>query len=380
MTRTTTRQEQHHQRRDNVFDTNNTDACPTCPTCGIVDPTATDDNNSEGMEPLTMQILVVDNPGIINMVKWNADDYYEHTNGRVRININLVPNMPQLFAEIEEDARSGGGLFDAYYTNPVILGSAATLGGFLDLTDYVKESPYSDWTDVLLALRTYVTSFEDKIYLLLLDGDTHTMFYRKDVLDHFGLQPPRTWNEYNQVAKTVHGSVFNNITLSGSCVSRIQSDHAMYWYHLVLSTITQTKGTSSGSLFDTQDMTPLTGKAMVEMLRIHEEQSKYGTEDEYTDTINHVHNGHMNDGSCAMTFMWGDLFRRSKAQGSILHDKLGVAPTPGSELVLDRATGELVPCTRELCPYAKYYEDIGFVNSAPYAANGGWGAAISANT
>lgn len=187
--------------------------------------------------------------------------------------------MPALFEEIENDARSGGGLFDAYYTNPVILGTAAMLNGFMDLTDYVKESPYADWTDVLLALRTYVTSFEDKIYIILLDGDTHTMFYRKDVLEAFGLEVPRTWNEYNEVAKTVHGKVFNGITLSGSCVSRIQGDHAMYWYHLVLSTITQTQGTSEGSLFDTKDMAPLTGEAVAEMLRIHEEQSKYGTDD-----------------------------------------------------------------------------------------------------
>ena len=42
---------------------------------------------------------------------------------------------------------------------------------------------------------------------------------------------------------------------------------------------------------------------------------------EYTDIINHVQNGHMNDGSCVMTFMWGDMFRRSKAEGSVLHDK-----------------------------------------------------------
>jgi len=78
--------------------------------------------------------------------------------------------------------------------------------------------------------------------------------------------------------------------------------------------------------------------------------------------------------------MWGDMFRRSNAQGSILHDKLGIAPTPGSEFVLNRDTGKLERCTRESCPYAKFYEDLGFVNSAPYAANGGWGGAVSANT
>ena len=132
-------------------------------------------------------------------------------NPNIDIQIKLAPTMPALFEEIENDAKSGGGLFDAYYTNPVILGSAAVTGAFLDLSEYVKESPYADWTDVLLALRTHVTTFEDKIYIILLDGDTHTMFYRKDVLDHFGLQPPRTWNEYNEVAAAVHGKTFNNI-------------------------------------------------------------------------------------------------------------------------------------------------------------------------
>ena len=45
---------------------------------------------------------------------------------------------------------------------------------------------FNPQTDVLLALRTHVTSFEDKVYLILLDGDTHTLYYRKDVLEHFG--------------------------------------------------------------------------------------------------------------------------------------------------------------------------------------------------
>jgi len=182
------------------------------------------------------------------------------------------------------------------------------------------------------------------------------------------------------VAKAVHGKVFNNVTLSGSCVSHIQGDHSMYWSHLVLSTITQMQGTSTGSMFDTSDMTPLTGEAAAEMLRILEEQAKYGAEDEVENVITTIQNGHMNEGSCALTFTWGDMFRRSNAQGSVLHDKLGIAPTPGSELDLNRKTGKLETCTREMCLYAKFYPDIGFVNSAPYAANGGWGAAISANT
>ena len=192
----------------------------------------------------------------------------------------------------------------------------------------------------------------------------------------------------------MHISV-NGTKLHGSCVSRIEGDHASYWSHSVLSSITQTGGTSSGSLFDTKDMTPLTGEAVAEMLRLHEEQAKYGVPDEFINSLNVVMNGHMNAGDCVLTYMWGDMFRRSKSvvtkgtydsdflpaneEGFTIHSKLGVAPTPGSEMVLNRETGKLEKCTKLLCPYAKYYDDISFVNSAPYAANGGWGGAISAN-
>lgn len=329
--------------------------------------------------PTTLKILALVDPGIRAMVEWNADDYYAHTNGAVKIDITTASSMATLYEEIEMDARNGGGLFDAYYTNPQIMGTAAALNGFHDLTPYIKISPSVDWTDVLPALRQYYTSFEDKTYLIPFDGDTINLFYRKDIFKAFDLQAPRTWSEYNQVARTIHGKIFNGTTLTGNCMQR--GNHAQYWYHMVLATITQTHGTSEGSLFDTKDMSPLLGEAAVEMLRIHEEQAKYGAPDEFTaQYVNDVHVDHMHGGTCAMTIMWGGLFKTSMASGSSLYQNLGIAPTPGSEVVLNRKTGKLQKCTLNSCPHAKYYDDIGFVNSAPYAANGLWGVAVSANT
>ena len=190
--------------------------------------------------------------------------------------------MTSLLEEIESDARLRGGLYDGYYTNPLALGTGAALNGFHDLTPYVKNpsSPINvDWADVLLAIRTYMTNYEDKIYLIPLDGDTITLFYRKDIFEAYDLQVPRTWNEYIAVAKAVHGKVVNGTVVSGSCISRSVGDHAMYWYHMVLSTITQTNGATEGSLFDTKDMTPLLGEAAAEMIRIHQEQAQYGATD-----------------------------------------------------------------------------------------------------
>ncbi|OEU10905.1 hypothetical protein FRACYDRAFT_164563, partial [Fragilariopsis cylindrus CCMP1102] len=58
--------------------------------------------------------------------------------------------------------------------------------------------------DILLEIRNFLTSFDNKVYLIPLDGDTLTLYYRKDILNALNLTVPRTWNEYNDVAKAVH--------------------------------------------------------------------------------------------------------------------------------------------------------------------------------
>ena len=96
------------------------------------------------------------NKGIIDMVLWNAQDYEKFTNGRVKINVKTVPTMPALFEEIESDAWNGGGLYDAYNTNPLALGTAVSLGGLLDLTEYVMESKYSEWVRAMILYLVFV--------------------------------------------------------------------------------------------------------------------------------------------------------------------------------------------------------------------------------
>ena len=85
----------------------------------------------------------------------------------------------------------------------------------------------------------------------------------------------------------------------------------------------------------------------------------------------------MKDGSCVMTYNWGNSFQGYLQGESVLKGKYGVAPTPGSTKVLDRKKNALVNCTSELCPYATWYEDIGLVNYAPYLAFGGWVCSVN---
>ena len=68
-------------------------------------------------------------------------------------------------------------------------------------------------------------------------------------------------------------------------------------------------------------------------------------------------------GRCALTIDWGDIGTLAiDPENSQVIDKVGSIMLPGSTEVLDRATGKLVPCDAEICPYA-----INGVNRAPFA-------------
>ena len=79
-----------------------------------------------------------------------------------------------------------------------------------------------------------------------------------------------------------------------------------------------------------------------------------------------------------LTYNWGNSFSDHVRPGSTVRGKLGVAPTPGSPLVLNRETGLLEECTKESCPYAVLDQKTGaLINQSPYGAYGGFSGAVS---
>jgi len=216
--------------------------------------------------------------------------------------------------------------------------------------------------------------------MMPLDGDVLSMFYRKDVLEEFDLKVPRTWVEYNDVASTTHGKLFKNKTLVGSCVGRTKTCAGAYWANLVLSSMTQQMGMSSGSLFDTSNMKPLLGEAFVQTLEWLETQARFGPSDELDECVG-INEKDMNEGSCVLTYNWGNSFTVHMNEGSVFQKgeaQMGVAMTPGSTRILDRQTMKLIPCDEELCKDGgTYYPDIGWVNRSPYLAFGGWACAVN---
>jgi hypothetical protein len=78
----------------------------------------------------------------------------------------------------------------------------------------------------------------------------------------------------------------------------------------------------------------------------------------------------MNEGKCVLTYNWGGQFKQYLRNNSRIKGRFDVAPTPGSSQVLDRETGELIPCDDTRCRHGTKHDDIGWVNRAPYLAFG----------
>jgi ABC-type glycerol-3-phosphate transport system substrate-binding protein len=230
---------------------------------------------------------------------------------RPDVNVELViVSLAELSPNIINEARSKTGLFDGFITPPGVMGSIVEENGWADLRSKIEStaSSRSDWLDIFLSYRKWISQYQDEILMYPLDGDVLSLFYREDVLDAFGFQKPRTWDEYNHIAAAVHGKIYKNHTLTGSCIGRLKGCAGAYWANLVLSSMTQYRGTWEGHLFDSADMTPLLGEAFEKMLELMETQARYGAENEFEDCVD-LNSDYMNNGTCVLSYskLWQHL-------------------------------------------------------------------------
>ena len=162
--------------------------------------------------PVRLEFITSTHGEWINDIARRFEAFHD---GTVEINV-VVVSASKLSEEIINEARERTSIFDGYVTPPAVSGSVVEFDAWADFTPFLNESSANlvDWSDVLIGYRNIAT-VEKRILLYPLDGDLLSLYYRKDVLDAFGLQVPRTWDEYNVVAQATHGKVFDNITLSG---------------------------------------------------------------------------------------------------------------------------------------------------------------------
>ncbi|MBI5929217.1 MAG: extracellular solute-binding protein [Chloroflexi bacterium] len=332
--------------------------------------TAAQDKPFEGV---TVELLTFTGPQVAEPLQRRAPDFAELTGAKV--NITTVPNS-DLYQTMLTDLATGTNSYDAFLFAPQWIVDFAVPGYIEDLTPYVENDSALEWDDIAPFFRDFSATFEGKVYSIPLDGDFHMVYYRSDVLAAAGLEPPRTWDDYLAVAAALNGTDMNGDGEGdyGSCISKARSQQSYWWIISIAAPYIQSKGTSQGAFFNTDNMEPLVNNpGFIRALEVYKETNKYGPPNELTANVGDTRSLFIT-GRCALTLDWGDIGSLAvDPEQSVVQDKVGSIVTPGSTEVLDWETGELVACDETTCPYA-----IDGVNYAPFASFGGWAGSVNA--
>jgi multiple sugar transport system substrate-binding protein len=323
----------------------------------------------EGVE---VNILTFVGPQVAEPLQRRGPDFTELTGAK--INVVTVPNS-ELYQKALTDLATGTNSFDGFLFAPSWIVDFAPAGFIEDLTDRVEADEALEWDDVAPFFQDF-NSYEGKVYSIPLDGDFHMVYYRSDILAQEGLDPPKTWDDYLNIAKTLNGTDLNDDGEPdyGSCIAKAKAQQSYWWITSVAAPFIQSQGTAQGAFFDTETMEPLfNNEAFKRALEVYKETAEYGPPDELNLGVGDTR-GLFTSGRCALTMDWGDIGTLAiDPETSTVNDKVGSIITPGSTEVLDWETGELVPCDETTCPYA-----IDGVNHAPFASFGGWAGAVNA--
>ena len=293
-----------------------------------------------------------------------------------RIVVTEVP-FAEIFPKIQNDWSTG--------TNSIDVGVFAAgwgveldAAGLLeDLDPYIAKDDKIDLDDIAPYFREFGQKVGGKTKLLMVDGDFQMVYYRKDVLENAGLEPPKTWEDYLDVASKIHGQDMNDDGVAdfGSCIFKKRNAQSYFAIQTFAAPIVQTHGTAQGFHFDNSTMKPLINNdGWKKAFELYKETGKYGPPEELNMDIGDTR-AIFKAGRCGLLVEWGDPGPlQLDDDATAIKGLLYAVSALGSMEVLDRATGKLVPVTSENAPHS-----VDGINYAPFAAFGGWAGAINKN-
>jgi multiple sugar transport system substrate-binding protein len=336
--------------------------------CGLASASAAGEYDGVTINILTRPGYVIAGP-----LKERGVDFEKMTGAKIVV--NEVP-FAEIFPKVQNDWTTGTNSIDAAVFAAgwgVELDAAGLLE---DLDPYVTKDSKIDVNDIAPYFRDFGMKIGGKFKLVQLDGDFQMVYYRKDILEKANLQPPKTWEDYLAVAKAIHGQDMNGdgVPDYGSCIFKKRNAQSYFAIQTVAASFVQTQGTAQGFHFDNATMKPMiNNEAWKKAFELYKETGKYGPPEELNMDIGDTR-GLFKSGRCGLLIEWGDPGTlqlepdAAKVKGLIF-----AVGAVGTKEVLDRATGKLVPVTKENAPYA-----VDGINYAPFSAFGGWAGAINA--
>ncbi|GHH73144.1 sugar ABC transporter substrate-binding protein [Streptomyces sulfonofaciens] len=144
--------------------------------------------------------------GVTRLTFWSAlrgsqqvVDEFNRTHERIQVDFEQIPSGTQGgYLKLSNAARAGNSPDVATIEYPEVPEFAID-GVARDITPLVD----GGLRRKLLPQSLGLTTFKKRIYSVPLDVEPMVMHYRKDLFDRFGIEVPRTWDEFEQAARTV---------------------------------------------------------------------------------------------------------------------------------------------------------------------------------
>ena len=241
-----------------------------------------------------------------------------------------------------------------------------------------------DQDDIIPLYADRITAWGDTVYALPYDGDSHMMYYRKDLINPnspyaadfeaeygYPLDEPQSWDQYFDMATFFNG---REVETAGEVfpiagVGEAQRRNAQsYWVYLSHAAAYAKAPGNPCFFFDCEDMTPeVNNPGFVRALEEYIALRDLGPEEminwDVADT-----RVQFPAGCCVFNIDWGDVGPISyNPDASVIVGQTGFAPLPGATEYWDSQADAWVTPEEG-------------VNRAPFIAFGGWIIGVAADS
>ncbi|MGW6242503.1 ABC transporter substrate-binding protein [Streptomyces sp. NPDC055094] len=266
----------------------------------------------------TLNVLMVNNPQMVELQKLTADNFTKDTG--IKVNFTVLPEN-DVRDKITQDFSNQAGQYDVATISNFEVPFFAKNGWLHSLDEYTAKDKAFDQGDILKPLQESLTAEDGKLYGQPFYGESSFLMYRKDVFEAKKLTMPAkpTWQQVADLAAKADGA---EPGMKGICLRGLPG-----WGE-VIAPLTTVVNTMGGTWFtkdwEAQLTSPEFTKATqfyVDLVREHGEAG--APQAGYAECLNNMTQG--------KSAMWYDATAGAgslEAKGSPVKGKIGYVPAP----------------------------------------------------
>ncbi|MFE0800847.1 ABC transporter substrate-binding protein [Streptomyces sp. NPDC058812] len=265
-----------------------------------------------------INVLMVNNPQMVELQKLTADHFTEETG--IKVNFTVLPEN-DVRDKISQDFANQAGQYDVATLSNYEIPIYARNEWLRPMDSYVAEDPAYDEKDILGPMRESLTGDDGKLYGQPFYGESSFLMYRKDVFQKEGLTMPEhpTWTQVAELAAELDGA---EPDMKGICLRGLPG-----WGEL-MAPLTTVVNTFGGTWFDQDWQARLDSpewekatKFYVDLVREHGQSG--AAQSGFAECLNN-----MTQGNVAMWYDATSAAGSLESANSPVKGKMGYAPAP----------------------------------------------------